>query len=146
MSNGGVSWPPGGRVITGDVQTQLCDRRLDEEVLVKPCLDLFLKDRYIVAQRVHVLLELLDRVPRRRVVRPVGNLVPQNVPKDGAQGCANELLPLPHPAGSTWHAPSLPFASELVLPILDGSTHSPRCQSGGAEGHPLQIQMCCPLP
>ncbi len=132
-------------VVTGDKRAQLCDRRLNEELFVEPSVDLLHEHRCVVPQNGHVLLKFLDRIRRRGVPLPVGNLVPEDAPKDGAQACAYKQLPL-LPLGSAACAASLPRDSEQVRPILDDSANPPQCQRGGVKRHLLQSRMRRPLP
>ena len=132
-------------VVTGDMRAQVRDRRLNEELFVEPSLDLLREHRCVVPQNGHVLLKFLDCVRCRGVPLPVGKLVPEDAPKDGAQGCAYKQLPL-IPPGSAACAASLPRASEQVRPILDDSANPPHCQRGGVKRHLLQSQMRRPPP
>ncbi len=91
---------PDGCVVTGDVRPQLGDCRLNEELFVEPRPNLRREDRCIVAKDVHILLQLLDSIHRRSILDPVADLVPEDAPKDGSQGCADKQLPLLPPGGS----------------------------------------------
>ncbi len=135
---------PDGRVVAGDVRPQLRDHRLNEELLVEPRTNPRCKDRRVVAQQSHVLLQLLDGIRRRSILDPVADLVPEDAPKDGSQGCADKQLPLLRPGGSAACAASRPHASEQVRPILNGSARPPRCQRGSVERHAQQLGVRCP--
>ncbi len=135
---------PDGRVVTGDVRAQLRNRRLDEKFLVEPRLDHRRENRRVVAQHGHVLLKLLDTIRRSGILHPVADLVPQDAPKDDAQGCADKQLTLLPPAGSAVCAFSPLRVSEQVWPVLDGSPRPPRCQRSGVERHPLELRVCSP--